>query len=114
MGTTRDTIFGYFLEPTLYGDLAVNMHPKNKNKNNVAPKPRNVYYNEDEGVTVVIWEDETKTIVRAEEGKPHSPYYGYCVALAKKIHGTNSKLQRDLNKVLVIQNKEKKDKNKEK
>lgn len=111
MGTTLDDIFGYFLEPTLYGDLTVNMRPKNKN--NVAPKPRNVYYNEDEGVTVVIWEDETKTIVKAEEGKPHSPYYGYCVALAKKIHGTNSKLQRDLNKVLIIQNKEKKDKNKE-
>ena len=101
MGIIFDDSLGYFLRSNLYGY-------------SIAPKPKNVYYNEDEGVTVVIWEDKTKTIVRAEEGKPHSPYYGYCVALAKKIHGTNSKLQRDLNKVLVIQNKEKKNKNKEK
>ena len=112
MGIIFDDSLGYFLGSNLYGNSTVSMRPKNKN--NIAPKPKNVYYNENKGVTVVIWEDETKTIVRAEEGKPHSPYYGYCVALAKKIHGTNSKLQRDLNNVLIIQNKEKKNKNKEK
>ena len=71
------------------------------------PTPRNVYYNKDNGVTVVIWNDKTKTIVRPEKGKSHSAYHGYCVALAKKIHGTNSKLQKDLKKILVVQSNKK-------
>lgn len=71
------------------------------------PTPRNVYYNKDNGVTVVIWNDKTKTIVRPEKDKSHSAYHGYCVALAKKIHGTNSKLQKDLKKILVVQSNKK-------
>lgn len=65
------------------------------------PKPKKVYYAETSGVTVVLWKDGTKTIVRAAEGDAHDAYLGYCAALAKKIHGTNSALKRDLEKVLV-------------
>lgn len=46
--------------------------------------------------------DGTKTIVRAAEGEEHDAYLGYCIALAKKMHGTNSALKRDLEKVLVV------------
>ena len=65
-------------------------------------KPKKVIYDEAAGVTVVLWTDGTKTIVRAAEGEEHDAYLGYCIALAKKMHGTNSALKRDLEKVLVV------------
>lgn len=65
-------------------------------------KAKKVIYDEAAGVTVVLWMDGTKTIVRAAEGEEHDAYLGYCVALAKKMHGTNSALKRDLEKVLVV------------
>lgn len=75
-------------------------------------KPKHVYYDETAGVTVVIWMDGTKTIVRAAEGDPHNVYLGYCAALAKKVHGSNSALKHDLEKVLVmVEKKEKVKKN---
>ena len=75
------------------------------------PKPKKVYYTDESGTTVVIWMDGTKTIVRPAEGDPHNAYLGYCAALAKKVHGTNSALKRDLEKVLVLMEKKEKKKN---
>lgn len=73
------------------------------------PKAKKVIYDEAAGVTVVLWRDGTKTIVRAAEGEEHDAYLGYCVALAKKMHGTNSALKRDLEKVLVVKEDKKLD-----
>jgi hypothetical protein len=73
------------------------------------PKAKKVIYNEAAGVTVVLWEDGTKTIVRAAEGEEHDAYLGYCIALAKNMHGTNSALKRDLEKVLVVKEDKKLD-----
>ena len=75
---------------------------------NKYPKPKKVYYDNAAGVTVVLWKDGTKTIVKAAKDDAHDAYLGYCVALAKKIHGTNSALKRDLEKVLVIPKKKEK------
>lgn len=58
---------------------------------------------------MVLWTDGTKTIVRAAEGEEHDAYLGYCIALAKKMHGTNSALKRDLEKVLVVKEDKKLD-----
>lgn len=66
------------------------------------PRAKKVIYNEAAGVTVVLWADGTKTVVRAAEGEEHDAYLGYCVALTKKMHGTNSALKRNLKKVLVV------------
>lgn len=74
-----------------------------------AYKPKKVIYDEAAGVTVVLWTDGTKTIVRAAEGEEHDAYLGYCIALAKKMHGTNSALKRDLEKVLVVKEDKKLD-----
>lgn len=74
-----------------------------------AYKPKKVIYDEAAGVTVVLWMDGTKTVVRAAEGEEHDAYLGYCVALAKKMHGTNSALKRDLEKVLVVKENKKLD-----
>lgn len=72
-------------------------------------QPKKVIYDEAAGVTVVLWIDGTKTIVRAAEGEEHDAYLGYCIALAKKMHGTNSALKRDLEKVLVVKEDKKLD-----
>lgn len=78
-------------------------------KESQCPKPKKVYYDDAAGVTVVLWRDGTKTIVRAAEGDTHDAYLGYCTALAKKCHGSNSALKRNLEKVLVrVEKKEKK------
>lgn len=74
-------------------------------RTNACPKAKKVYYNETAGVTAVLWMDGTKTIAKAAEGDKHDAYLGYSIALAKKIHGTNSALKRDLEKVLVITTK---------
>lgn len=66
---------------------------------------KKVIYDPNAGVTVVLWNDGTKTIVRASEGDPHDPYLGYCVAFTKKFHGTNSALKRKLENILVITEK---------
>ena len=75
---------------------------------NKYPKPKKVYYDNAAGITVVLWKDNTKTIVKAAKDDAHDAYLGYCAALAKKIHGTNSALKRDLEKVLVIPKKKEK------
>lgn len=73
----------------------------------IAYVPKKVIYDEAAGVTVVLWMDGTKTIVRAAEGEAHDAYLGYCIALTKKMHGTNSALKRDLENVLVVKKDEK-------
>ena len=75
---------------------------RTKRKGSTSSAPKKVIYDEAAGVTVVLWMDGTKTIVRAAEGEEHDAYLGYCIALAKKMHGTNSALKRDLEKVLMV------------
>lgn len=84
------------------------LHDAKSERTTAYPKVKKVYYDESAGVTVVLWTDGTKTIVKAAEGDKHDAYLGYCAALAKKIHGTNSALKRDLEKVLVVTTKKEK------
>lgn len=89
-----------------------NACPDDQTAKSMHPNAKKVYYDETAGVTVVLWTDGTKTIVRAAEGDKHDAYLGYCTALAKKIHGTNSALKRDIEKILVTaEKKEKKSEN---
>lgn len=88
----------------------INMTRRCYIKKTYYPNPKHVYYDDNAGVTVVLWNDGDKTIVRAAEGDKHDAYLGYCVALAKKIHGTNSALKRDLEEVLVMTTKKEKKK----
>lgn len=50
--------------------------------------PKKIYYNNP--VTVVFWEDNTKTIVRLHEGEEYNEYTAFTAALAKKIFGNNT------------------------
>lgn len=74
-----------------------------------APRPKKIIYNESKGVTVVLWEDGTKTIVKCSENNQRDLYNAYCAAFAKKCYGTNSALKREIDKLTVYHG----DKNKE-
>lgn len=73
------------------------------------PRPKKIIYNESKGVTVVLWEDGTKTIVKCSENNQRDLYNAYCAAFAKKCYGTNSALKREIDKLTVYHG----DKNKE-
>lgn len=53
-------------------------------------------------VTVVIWQDGSKTIVRRSKGTKDDPYTAFCAALAKKMYGSNSQI----NKMIKLYTKE--------
>lgn len=55
-------------------------------------KPKKIIYNDK--ATIVFWKDGTKTIVKIAEGTTYSKYNAFCAALAKKIFGTNSAVNR--------------------
>lgn len=66
-----------------------------------APRPKKIIYNESKGVTVVLWEDGTKTVVKCSESNQRDLYNAYCAAFAKKCYGTNSALKREIDKLTV-------------
>lgn len=68
-----------------------------------ALSPSKIYHNREAGVTTVLWNDGTKTIVRRSEYDPEDLYAAYCIALAKKVYGSNSALKRDLDRCVVMQ-----------
>lgn len=72
---------------------------------NLYPKPKKVIYDPEAGVTVVMWNDGEKTIVRASEGETLDIYDAFCAAFCKRVYGTNSALKRELNKILVVKEK---------
>lgn len=59
--------------------------------------------------TIVFWEDNTKTVVRLEEGKEYDEYAAFTAALAKKCYGSNSKVHKILEKKTVEQKVKKKE-----
>ena len=60
------------------------------------PEVDHIFY--DDVATVVFWTDGTKTVVKCPEGTPYDEYTAFCAALAKKVYGNNSKLQREIKK----------------
>lgn len=67
------------------------------------PTPKKIIFNENYQVTVVLWEDGTKTIVRCAENTTADPYAAYCAAFTKKCYGSNSKLKKTIKKLMVLQ-----------
>ena len=47
-------------------------------------------------VTIVWWKDGTKTVVRLAEGEPYSKFHAFCAAVAKKLFGSASKIQKQI------------------
>lgn len=74
------------------------------------PTPKKIIVDEESKVTVVIWDDNTKTVVKCSEADQYDPYAAYCAAFAKKCYGTNSQLKKTIENHTVFQEKKKKDK----
>lgn len=74
------------------------------------PTPKKIIVNEDSKVTVVMWDDGTKTIVKCSEADQYDSYAAYCAAFAKKCHGTNSQLKKTIENHTVFQESKKKNK----
>lgn len=60
--------------------------------------PKRIVYNPP--ATIVFWQDGTKTVVKCADSETYSPYYGFVTALAKKVLGTNSNINRIVNTYL--------------
>ena len=54
--------------------------------------PKRIIYNNP--ATIVFWKDGTKTVVKKNEKEKYNSYNAFCAALAKKIFGTNSEVNR--------------------
>ena len=59
-------------------------------------------------VTIVWWKDGTKTVVRLAEGEPYSKFHAFCAAVAKKLFGSASKIQKQIDEHDVDQIAERK------
>ena len=57
------------------------------------------------GEVIVIWKDGTKTKVKPIEGEPRSIYSAFTAALAKKIFGSNSQVNKIVSKYEVPEKK---------
>src|SRR5699024_1987495 len=44
--------------------------------------------------TIVFWMDNTKTIVKLKPGDTYDPHAAFCIAVAKKVYGNNSKVSK--------------------
>lgn len=58
--------------------------------------PEKILYNGP--ATIVFWKDGTKTVVKAMDGVDANPYHGFTAALAKKIYGSSSKVNKIVGK----------------
>ena len=57
---------------------------------------------------VVFWKDGTKTVVKRKKGEPDNIYHAFTAALAKKIFGSNSKINSIVGSVIDETKKSKK------
>lgn len=63
------------------------------NRNTVDPREiKNVYFNDP--VTVVMWNDGTKTIVRCSENDFYDPEKGLAMAIVKRAYGNDNKFHK--------------------
>lgn len=55
--------------------------------------------------TIVIWEDNTKTIVRLREGEKDDEFAAFSAAVVKKLYGSNSAVTKMIKKKTFVQEK---------
>lgn len=56
------------------------------------PTAVRIIYNDP--ATIVFWNDGTKTVVKKAKGERFNKYTAFCAALAKKIYGNNSRVNK--------------------
>ena len=69
-------------------------------KSNDILKPERVIYNDP--ATIIIWNDKTKTVVKAHDGDQYDPVVGFLLCVMKKFYGNKSKFNEILHEFDVF------------
>lgn len=88
----------YFSEGDLMVTKSVWKAEKNPDPHEFIREIKNVYFNDP--VTVVIWKDGTKTIVRCSENDFYDPEKGLAMAIVKKAYGNDNRFHKIFKKWL--------------
>lgn len=90
-----------FSHPFISADLYTSVFPKTWSPNELAMdlqdhlnkksvlEPENVIFNPP--ATIVLWADNTKTVVKCQEGDTYDPEHGLAMAIVKKMYGNTGK-----------------------
>ena len=67
----------------------------------IPPKyvPERIIYNDP--ATIIFWQDKTKTVVKRSPNEPFNKYSAFCAALAKKMYGCNSRVNKIVNSGII-------------
>lgn len=90
-GSYGNVIHGVNLDP-IDDCIAKEILNDNKEEEAMDLHPVKIIFNDP--VSVVFWEDGEKTVVRRHEGEPYDKYTAFCAALAIKIFGSNTEVNR--------------------
>ena len=85
LGEMNKSVYDQFVEQLGYKTGKKKM--EKKETTTMVPEIKNVYFNKP--MTIVIWADGTKTMVKCQKGDKYSKETGLAVAIAKKVLGTN-------------------------
>ena len=105
-GEGYEKVSQFWIDPLIivYPDVRNKVSYTNYYKpSNRIPTPKRIIISKKSKVTVVLWDDGTKTIVRCSEADTYDIYAAYCAAFAKKCYGTNSQLKKTIEKLTVYQ-----------
>lgn len=84
--TSFSSIFNFDILSDFPQKKVINITPKRIVKNGPA--------------LVVFWEDGTKTVVKRKKGEQDNVYHAFTAALAKKLYGSNSAINRIVDGVI--------------
>jgi hypothetical protein len=70
-------------------DLHVDLQNRLSGKPATIPEIKNVIFNPP--ATIVLWSDNTKTVVKCQEGDTYDPEHGLAMAIVKKMYGNTGK-----------------------
>lgn len=67
--------------------------------------PKQIIQREDSRTTILIWEDDSKTVVHTSPDETFVPEFGVAMATMNKIYGNRTKFKKFINKKIFVQDK---------
>lgn len=84
------------LGPLMNFEVHPSIEVKNKNEHHV-PFIKEVIFNEEGKTTIVIWWDDSKTVVHCGEGETFDRYTGFMACICKKMFGGTTTAKKIMN-----------------
>ena len=79
--------------PVSYNEFFAFTHPRS---NVYLPKIKDVIFNPP--ATIVLWDDKSKTVVKAQNGEPYDPEKGLAMCIVKKVYGNKGRYFNNISK----------------